>query len=467
MRSRFNSPFGSRFSVLRLVVATSLMLLTSLMSGQTVKQLAIFIGTNGAGPEGVTWTQGRDGKLYGTTSAGGANGLGAFLRFDPATQNITVYHSFDGVDGSVPYGGVMLGSDNNFYGTTTQGGSAGAGLLYKITVNGIYTVLHSFMGGSDGFSPNGPPIEAADGNLYGTTSGFPSNTIEQATIYKFTPDGVYSVVSILAPLARAYDVSGLIQGSDDRLYTAAGRGSLRGENECGAIVKIGIYGGLPDYDSFDGTQGCAPTGPLTQASDGNYYGTTEFGGGIYQLTPAFGVTTLYSFGADGIQPNGGLVQGTDGNLYGTTYASRTGAAALYQWSLSSGYRLLYVFNPAATFTSHVTGGLMQHSSGLFYGATTTGGPVNDGFLFSLDMGLGPFVALVRPQGKVGSNAQILGQGLIGTTAVTFNGTPTTTFNVASDTYMTAEVPSGATTGPIVVTTATGSLTSNRNFTVTP
>jgi hypothetical protein len=79
------------------------------------------------------------------------------------------------------------------------------------------------------------------------------------------------------------------------------------------------------------------------------------------------------------------------------------------------------------------------------------------------MGLGPFVAFVRPTGKVGQTAQILGQGLTGSTGVTFNGVAATSFSVVSDTYMTAVVPSGATTGPVVVTTPSGALTSNVSF----
>jgi uncharacterized Zn-binding protein involved in type VI secretion len=84
-------------------------------------------------------------------------------------------------------------------------------------------------------------------------------------------------------------------------------------------------------------------------------------------------------------------------------------------------------------------------------------------VYSLDMSLGPFIGFVRPTGKVGQTAQILGQGLTGTTSVTFNGVPAASFSVVSDTYMTAVVPSGATTGPMVVTTPTAKLTSNVNF----
>jgi hypothetical protein len=79
------------------------------------------------------------------------------------------------------------------------------------------------------------------------------------------------------------------------------------------------------------------------------------------------------------------------------------------------------------------------------------------------MGLGPFITFVQPTGRVGRSAQILGQGLTGTTSVTFNGVAATSFKVASDTFMTAVVPSGATTGKVVVTTPGGALTSNVSF----
>jgi hypothetical protein len=124
---------------------------------------------------------------------------------------------------------------------------------------------------------------------------------------------------------------------------------------------------------------------------------------------------------------------------------------------------LYAFTLSEQ-NANPAGGLIQHTNGLFYG-TTAGGFLSDphGTVYSLDMGLGPFVAFVIPIGKVGKSAQILGQGLTGTTSVTFNGVEAASFKVVSDTYMTAVVPSGATTGPVVVTTPTQTLTSNKNF----
>jgi hypothetical protein len=113
--------------------------------------------------------------------------------------------------------------------------------------------------------------------------------------------------------------------------------------------------------------------------------------------------------------------------------------------------------------STVNAPLLQHTNGKFYGDTYSGGRFYQGSIFSLDMGLGPFISLVRYTGRIGQPVQILGQALTGSTAVTINGVAATSFKVVSDTYMTAVIPAGATTGPVVVTTATGTLTSNHNL----
>jgi len=234
-----------------------------------------------------------------------------------------------------------------------------------------------------------------------------------------------------------------------------------------------LDGSLESKYSFScGDDGDAPIGPLVQASDGNFYGTTR-GGGKDQLGTIFRVTsdwtfiTLYSFkkiAHDGLNPAGGLTQGTDGNLYGTTAGGGTASSGtIFQISLNGIYKQLYSFpsnHPAFPAAAPI-----QDTNGTFYGPTVAGGTNSLGSVYTLDMGLGPFITFVRAQGKVGTKAQILGQGFTGATSVTFNGVPATSFNIARDTYMTAVVPAGATTGPVVVTTPTGTLTSNVNFRV--
>ncbi len=176
------------------------------------------------------------------------------------------------------------------------------------------------------------------------------------------------------------------------------------------------------------------------------------------------VTVLHTFGGanDGINPGAGLTLGTDGSFYGTTsYGQGTAAdGIIYQISTSGDYQQLYLWSDV----DRTPWGLLQDTDGKFYGYVEFGkGPGSAGAFYSLDMGLDPFVAFVSPRGAVGQTMQILGQGLTGTTAVTVNGIPATSFKVVTDTFMTAVVPTGATNGLVVVTTPTGTLNSNRNF----
>jgi hypothetical protein len=103
---------------------------------------------------------------------------------------------------------------------------------------------------------------------------------------------------------------------------------------------------------------------------------------------------------------------------------------------------------------------------MLYGTTRWGGANNDGTVFRLAIGIGPFVSFIRGLGIVGRTVQILGQGFTGTSSVSFNGTPAT-FTVKSDTDLTATVPAGATTGFVTVATPRGTLKGNKIFRVTP
>jgi uncharacterized repeat protein (TIGR03803 family) len=177
------------------------------------------------------------------------------------------------------------------------------------------------------------------------------------------------------------------------------------------------------------------------------------------------VSVVYSFAGapnDGAFSLAGLVQGTDGNLYGgTDKGGINDLGTLFEITSNGQYKLLYSF--VDKIGSGANGPLLQHTNGKFYGYASFGGGYSEGALYSLDMGLGPFVALVRYTGRIGQPVQILGQGLTGSTAVTINGVAATTFKVVSDTYMTATIPTGATSGPVVVTTPKGTLTSNHNL----
>jgi hypothetical protein len=128
------------------------------------------------------------------------------------------------------------------------------------------------------------------------------------------------------------------------------------------------------------------------------------------------------------------------------------------------FSALYNFDRPTGSTPEVT--LLQHTTGTLYGETLDGGGHNTGVFYSFKKGLKPFVRLLPTSGKVGKSIDILGQGFNGATGVSFNGT-TATFNISSDTYLTAKVPAGATTGVVTVMMSGGKLVSNQKFRVTP
>jgi uncharacterized repeat protein (TIGR03803 family) len=286
------------------------------------------------------------------------------------------------IDGSSGARGLTLAANGEFYGVTGDGGPHTAGTIFKITPEGEFRTLHAF-DRNDGATPN-TLIQATNGSLYGTTLGGGINN--SGVIFELTPEGQFQVL---------YNFCSQVNCSD----------------------------------------GANPYAPLMEGTDGNFYGTTTFGGvsringfalgfgTVYQITPTGQFTTLHTFCtgggdcADGAYPEAGLTQGTDGNLYGLTY-----------------------------------GRLMC--------------PGNCGTVFKLSMGLAPFVEAGQDFGSVGHSVNILGNHLTGTTCVRFNGV-SATFKVLSSTLIRATVPNDATTGRIEVTTPAGALSSNTDFHVLP
>ena len=137
-----------------------------------------FDATDGEDPV-AGLVQGTDGNFYGTTLYGGANGDGTVFKITPNGM-LTTLHSFGSQvgDGTWPDGGLVQGTDGNFYGTTLIGGShPDFGTVFSITPSGTLTILHSFgrQGAGEGLNPYAGLVQGTDGNFYGTTeSGGPT-----------------------------------------------------------------------------------------------------------------------------------------------------------------------------------------------------------------------------------------------------------------------------------------------------
>jgi uncharacterized repeat protein (TIGR03803 family) len=128
-------------------------------------------GTNGDGAQpSCTLTIDASGNLYGTTQKGGigAPGLGTIFRIS-TTGIEKVLHRFNGNDGLDPSGAVQRDATGNLYGTAYGGGSGGAGVVFRLTKAGQETVLHNFTGGKDGANPFGGVVLDSSNNVYGST----------------------------------------------------------------------------------------------------------------------------------------------------------------------------------------------------------------------------------------------------------------------------------------------------------
>ena len=462
---------------------------------QTYGTLHSFNSTDGSDPWGAL-VQGVDGNFYGTTRSGGSFNLGTVFKVSPGGI-LTTRHSFcaqtscpDGSEAGAP---LALGTDGNFYGTTTTGGANGYGTVFKITGTGALTTLYSFCAQAnctDGIGPEAGLVQGTDGNFYGTAAGGGVGgfgtvfKITRAgaltTLYSFCPDG-FSCTDGLGPVA------GLVQGTDGNFYGTTTDGGAHFQG--GTVFKITPRGTLTTLYSFCALASCADgynpfKAALIQGTDGNFYGTTSSGGvhsstgTIFKITPGGTLTTLYSFCAqtnctDGIGPYTGLIQGTDGNFYGTTSSggsnSFNGYGTVFKITRTGTLATLYSFCPlgfSCTDGTSPYAGLVQGTNGTFYGTTSSGGAHDDGTVFSLAVGLGPFVETRPTSGKVGANVLILGTNLTGATSVTFNGT-SATFTLVNSSEIKATVPAGATTGKVKVTTPTRTLSSNVAFRVTP
>ena len=416
-------------------------------------------------PQGFI-AQGRDGNLYSTTPYGGSYNDGTVYKVTPAGQ-LTVLDDLRTCRGA---SGLTLGTDGDFYGTSTCDGN-GYGLVFKTTSAGKMATLYDFSGQNYDAYPHAPPIQARDGNFYGTTAG--DDYGNGGTVYKMTPSGDESTLFKFDRTDGAAPADPLIQATDGSFYGTTSSGGKSGACEqygCGTIFKLTPKGHLTVLHNFGADDGFYPADPLIQGSDQNFYGTAQYGGPnalgvVFKITPKgkFALLHIFKGGSDGDSPDAALVEATDGSFYGLGGAGgQHNDGVIYKITPGGGYSVIYSFDGTNGLAPDCA--LVQHTNGKLYGVALEGGSYNYGTFYSVDLGLGPFVSLVSTAGQVGRSIEILGQGFTGTTGVSFNGT-SAKFNVASDTYLTATVPAGATTGFVTVATSAGKLKSNRKFQV--
>ena len=215
-----------------------------------------------------------------------------------------------------------------------------------------YKVLYSFCteaGCPDGSELHGPLVQATNGGLYGTGQG--GGTYESGTVFRITTSGKATTVYNFCVESNCADgswpISGVIQGSDGNFYGTTYYG---GTPNYGTVFKMSATGTLTTLHTFCTVSGCPdgeyPASALVQGSDGNLYGTTPMGGGAFA--------------------QGTVFKATRGGKFKTLYAFCPGG-----WTTS------------CTDGAEPSAGLIQATDGNFYGTTYGGGNYNGGTVFKI------------------------------------------------------------------------------------
>jgi hypothetical protein len=343
-------------------------------------------------PNGGLWsglTLDAKGNLYGVTTGGGDNGVGAVFKMTRNAKGqwtVTTLHSFNGKDGATPNGDLIFDAAGNLYGTTPAGGAYyDGGTVFELTPSSggwTFSVLYSFCheyGCPDGGGPQDGLVQDKDGNLVGTAR---AGLYDQGVVFKLTPGSQGWTYSVLynfgsrsqdgsAPFgAPALDENGNIYGTTDS----------GGTNNLGTVFELRRGRGGPKERllwQFDSKDGSKPEGSVTLDAEGNVYGTAN---SIFELTPGsngkWKETVLYAFSNqnDGFAPITGPVLGAGGTLYGTTALGGTGSCyegcgVVYKLAPRAGgkwqYTVLYKLpNPNE---SPPDGRLVLDSKGNLYG----------------------------------------------------------------------------------------------------
>lgn len=366
------------------------------VNGQTLTPLWQFGGLSNdadGGSPGATMIQGRDGNFYGTS--GWTNRVHCTVFKITPDGTLTTLWQFgslsNNADGNVLFSGLVQGRDGDFYGTTQDGGTnVHFGTVFKITSVGTFTPLWQF--GSvfnylDGIRPIGGLVQGSDGNFYGTTGGYAS--FSQGTVFRISPDGNLTTLHTFGSFATdgKSPATSLVQGSDGNFYGTTASGGAFGQGTLFQITPAGVLTNIWNFTG--GMDGSLCLAALVEGPDGLFYGTTLNGGSynrgtIFKITSAGTLTPLWQFGSlsnggDGYHPEAALVLGSDGDFYGT--ASGGGTNGLYSYGTVFKITSDGTLTPLWQFASlsnradgvEPIGGLVQGSDGAFYGTTTFGG----------------------------------------------------------------------------------------------
>jgi uncharacterized repeat protein (TIGR03803 family) len=331
-----------------------------------------------------------------------AIGLGVLISQHAQAQTFSVVHAFTGgSDGGSPLSGFTIDEKGNLYGTASYGGTTEYGVVFKLNKKGVETVLHDFIGGTDGANPEGRLVRDAAGRLYGTT--FAGGAANAGTVFEVTRYGKETVLySFAGGTDGANPIAGLTRDKAGNLY---GTTTAGGANGNGTVFELSEKGGVWTeqvlYSFGTDGDGATPVAGVT-LHKGSLYGTTSAGGTagygtVFELTKSksgWAETVIYNFQmqSDGGIPYAGLTFDRSGNLYGGATEGGNGSDAggtIFELTPSNGgwtFTVLYSlpgWGISGTFRD-----LYLDASGNIYATTHCDGTYESGTVYELTLSNG-------------------------------------------------------------------------------
>jgi uncharacterized repeat protein (TIGR03803 family) len=352
-------------------------------------------GQDGAYPEAGLILD-SSGNLYGTTSSGGPCNYGTVFKIAPDGTETVLYTFTCGRIGLQPDDTLVMDVKGNLYGATIAGGN-GCGVVFEVRPDGTEKTIRDFaVSPDDACGVSGPLILGHNNNLYGTASGGGKYLL--GVVFKLSPYGTDKLlVSFRQGRKGNIPESGLIMDGSGNLYGTTGLGGRK--VSAGVVFELPKGGAEEVLYSFKGppNDGSGPSGGLLMDNEGDLYGTLISGGkpgcesdegcgAVYRLSSGGSESVLHFFTekhGDGGNPYGGVIADGAGNLYGTTqFGGRNSAGTVFEIAPDGTETVLHNFN-GTTDGANPISGLVGDSSGNLYGTAAFGGTYGYGTVFEI------------------------------------------------------------------------------------
>jgi uncharacterized repeat protein (TIGR03803 family) len=308
----------------------------------------------------------------------------AALATPPVTEELL--HKFEYLGGFSPRSALIQASDGNYYGTTILGSVKDGGTVYRLTPDGVHTVIHEFdpSDGASGSQPHAGVMQASNGWLYGTTTG--GGAFSQGVVFRLSLAGDYQALDDFSADKgyAGYGGNALIETPAGQIVGVASYGGRFGHGTLYALNANGLITTLHSFSPAEVGYPGSLSGGLIMARDGNLYGVSSRGGdnrwgSIYRVDAQANVTTAYSFSrqdpGNATFPRGPLANGPDGALYGVSLRGGTNdIGTIFRVSLSGEVAVLHSFKGygnTGSYFPHTP--ILVDDQGNVFGVTQSGG----------------------------------------------------------------------------------------------